>query len=372
MRRHPVDRDTRARGQSLALFAVSLTVMILGVGLVIDGGNALAQRRASQNASDLAALAGARIVAEWIGGDTVNGIDANVVSSITQSVAANGATPLAFGSPNGPRYVDQNGGFTGWVGGGTIPANTVGVKLNTSRTWTPYFLRIVGMNSWTAGADATARGGYAAGGPGGAVFPAGVAEAFFNGRTPCGGDISNDPTSDCYPQQLTPGDLNVPGGFGWLKFGCYPGTIDSKDPNYGKGLIFGLGQVPHASDGGCSTAKTFLQTEIGPPSQSFGCCTKVGLPGSSDDIGSLPGDKTSADCSYYITAGTTLTVPVWDAAYGTGANAYYHIVGFTGWQITGCDGGKHLIGVWRQPIWAGPTTTTPGFAGAPLAVQLIH
>lgn len=363
MRRLGNDRGEESRGQAFVLFAISLVVLILGVGLVIDGGNALAQRRASQNAADLAALAGARIVAEKISGDTVNGTDLNVVASINATVGANAGATITYGPPNGPRYVDSNGATTGFVGGGTIPANTVAVKLATTRSWSPYFLRLAGFTSWSASAEATARGGYFSGPPPGNVFPAGVAEAFFQG-SPCSGPISTDPTSPCYPSHLTPGNLNVPGGFGWLKFGC-----TGPDSN---GLPFGLGQVAPANAGGCSNDKGFLQTELGPPTLTFGCCTQVGLPGSGDDIGSLPGDKNAADCSYWVNGGQTLIVPVWDSAGGTGQNAYYHIVGFTGWQITGCNGGKDLEGVWRQPLWSGPTTTTPGFAGAPLAVQLIH
>jgi hypothetical protein len=229
--------------------------------------------------------------------------------------------------------------------------------VQTSRSWAPYFLGIIGMTSWTARADATAKGGYAAGGPGGGVFPAGIAEAVFDGRQPCAGDISDDPTSPCYPMHLTPGTLNVPGGFGWLKFGAA-----------GKCTGFGLGMI----DDGCDNSKPFLQDEIGPPPNSYGCCTQVGQPGSEDKIGSLPGNKASADCSYYIDNNVVVYVPVWDYAGGTGANAYYHIVGFTGFQITNCDGGKDLEGVWRVPFFLGPTTTTPGFAGEGLAVQLIR
>jgi hypothetical protein len=80
----------------------------------------------------------------------------------------------------------------------------------------------------------------------------------------------------------------------------------------------------------------------------------------------------SADCTYYIDNKVVITVPVWNFADGTGANAYYHIIGFTGWQITACHGGKDLEGVFRQEFFTGPTTTTPGFAGASLAVQLVH
>jgi hypothetical protein len=70
--------------------------------------------------------------------------------------------------------------------------------------------------------------------------------------------------------------------------------------------------------------------------------------------------------------GGVVTIPVWDVAGGSGANAWYHIVGFTGFQITGCDGAKSVTGVWRQPMFLGPTTTTPGFAGQALAVQLLR
>jgi hypothetical protein len=339
------------RGQILPLFVLLLPVVILSVGLVIDGGTALSERRGSQNTADFAALAGARVVAEWIGGDSSNGTDLNVHDAIVHSTAVNGGTPLTFGSPNGPTYVNANGLNVGFIGTGTIPTGTVGVQVSSSTTWTPYFLSIIGMKNWTASASATARGGYAAGGPPGPVFPVGIAEAFFNGRVPCSGAVNSG--ASCTPQHLTPGDLNVPGGFGWLKFGCSG---------------YGLGQ---GSNGGCSNSKPFLQSEIGPPANSYGCCTAVNLPGSADKIGSLPGNKASADCSYYITNNIVVTIPVWDSAGGTGSNAWYHIVGFTGFQLTTCDGGKDIEGVWRVPFFTGPTTTTPGFAGAPLAVQLI-
>ena len=353
MMRTSLRSDSGNRGQDLALFVLSLPVILLAVALVVDGGTALAQRRGSQNASDFAALAGARVVAEWIGGDSTNGTDANVGAAIVQTVAVNGGTPLTLGSPKGPTYVNSAGGNVGFVGaGGPIPAGTVGVRVTSSRSWTPYFLSLIGMKNWTASADATARGGFAGGGPGGPVFPVGIAEAFFNNRTPCSGAVSS--SANCVPQHLTPGDLNVPGGFGWLKFGC---------------AGYGLGQ---GSSGGCDNSKPFLQSEIGPPANSYGCCTQVGLSGSADRIGSLPGNKVSADCSYYINNAIVVTIPVWDAAGGTGSNAWYHIVGYTGFQLTACDGGKDIEGVWRVPFFTGPTTTTPGFAGAALAVQLIR
>ena len=93
------------RGQVIVLFALVLTVVVFAAGLVIDGGLGLAQRRATQNASDFGALAGARIIAEFVSGDTVNGTDANVQSAISLAVTKNGGRPVTFGAPNGPRYV---------------------------------------------------------------------------------------------------------------------------------------------------------------------------------------------------------------------------------------------------------------------------
>ena len=344
-------------GQILLLFALVATAILLIVGLVIDGGYALTQRRDAQNAADFAALAGARIVATKISGDTTNGTDANAVAAIQTVAQANGGKPVTLGAPDGPIYVNSVGTQTGWVGGGIIPSGTVGVRVGTTVSWRPFFMGIIGINNVDASATATARGGYAAGGPGGNVFPAGIAQANFDGRSPCSGTesglVGGNP---CDTMHMTPGNLNVPGGFGWLKFGC-----DG----------YGLGQVAPANNGGCDPNKPFLQTEIGPPARSFGCCTEVGQPGSPDKIGSLPGNKASADCDYYIDNKIVVTVPVWDTAGGTGNNAWYHIVGFTGFQITNCNGGKDIEGVWRVPFFTGPTTSTPGFAGAALAVQLI-
>ena len=362
-----IDSRRSGSGQMIVLFAGALTAIILIVGLVIDGGNAFAQRRGVQNSSDFGALAGARIVAEWVGGDTNNGTDANVRLAIQNALTANNAS-TTFGSPNGPVYVNQNGaiipaaGAVGsFVGNGTIPTGAAGVKVSSGRNFKTYFLGLMGVGNWDATASATATGGYAAGGPGtgGTLFPAGISLSFFTTFPFCSGPVSTVPTDACYPHQLTPGNLNVPGGFGWLKFGC-----DG----------YGLGQDPPQNAGGCANSKPFLQSEIGPPSNSYGCCTQVGVSGL-DRIGSLPGNKVSADCSYYIDNEITVTVPVWDTAGGNGSGGWYHIIGFAGFQITECRGGKDIAGVWRKAFFVGPTTTTnptPGFPGAALGVQLVQ
>jgi hypothetical protein len=343
----------------IALFALASTGIILAVGLTIDGGYAFAQRRGSQNAADFAALAGARVIAEFVAGDTTNGTDANVAAAITNSIQSNGTTPITFGAPNGPVYITTTGAPNGFVGtavDGKIPVGTAGVSVGTSKSWKPFFLGVIGVGNWTASSVATAKGGYSLAGPPGDVFPAGVSQATYDQFPLCSGDIGS--SLDCQPLHLTPGSLNVPGGFGWLKFGAA-----------GKCTGFGLGMI----NDGCDNSKPFLQSEIGPPANSYGCCTAVthGTP-PTDRIGSLPGNKASADCSAYIGHNITVVVPIWDVAGGTGANGWYHIVGFAGMELTACNGGKDIEGVLRQLILPGPTTTDPQPKGASLGVQLVH
>ena len=346
-----VRTDHHPRGQMIVLVGLVLTVVVFAVGLVIDGGFGLSQRRAAQNAADFAASAGARVIAQHIGGNPTLGTDANVQAAIVNELAHNGADPVTFNAAGGPQYVSGNGTVLGYVGTGTIPGPacsadpvncTAGVQVRSNRHWKPFFLGVFGVSQWDASAVATAKGGYSNAGPlPGTLFPVGISLAFFNTYPACDGAVGS--SADCQPQHLTPGNLNVPGGFGWLKFGC---------------TGYGLGQDPPANAGGCGNNKPFLDSEIGPPSNSYGCCTQVGISGL-DQIGSLPGNKVSADCSYYIDNEITVTVPIWDTAGGTGSNGWYHIVGFAGFQITGCSGGKNIEGVWRLPFFEGPTTTTP-------------
>jgi Flp pilus assembly protein TadG len=379
---HRSSASGRQRGQMVVLFALSATAIILAVGLVIDGGYALAQRRASQNASDFAALAGARVLSEFVAGDTNNGKDANVKLALVNTININNGIPITFGAPNGPVYIGTNGTIvpsagaaTSYVGNGTIPAGAVGLKLTSSRTWTPFFLGLAGITNWTATTTATAKGGYSAGGPGGNVFPAGIATKFFTTYPFCPDPkvISTNPADPCYPKNLTPGNTNVPGGFGWLKFGA-------ADKGSSKCGGFGLGMDPN---NGCDGSAQGLNDELGPPPNSWGCCSAVpystdpskaaiGSAPGADKIGSLQGNKAEADCSYYINGKIIVTVPVWDTAGGNGDQAWYHIVGYAGFRITACPGAKNLSGVWVREVFNGPTTNTKGFDGQSLAVQLVQ
>jgi hypothetical protein len=368
------------RGQIIVLFALASAAMLMVAGFVIDGGFALAQRRASQNAADLAALAGAQVIASFVARDTVNGTDANVRAAIDRTLAANGAPPITYGAPDGPAYFDFGGNFLGYVGTGTIPAGTTAVRVSSSRSWRPFFLGLIGVTSWDAGATAAARGGYSPGvPPGGNLLPIGVSVQTYESFPIC---LAGTPAAQCTVVDLTEDAGNtggghlpgLPGGFGWLKFGC----ADERDIH---GNPFGLGQ----NNLGCENNTPFLLSQWGdlsadPPVRpdSYGCCTQVGLPGSGDKIGSLPGNKAAVKSStpgvaYYINNEVIAFVPIYRERFEQGANGYFHIIGFAGFQLVHVHGAKDIQGILRQVIFPGPVTgTSPGFPGAPLSVQLVY
>jgi hypothetical protein len=354
-------RTAKGQGQVLVLVTLMMTLLLALSAVVVDGGYAFSQRRSSQNAADLAALAAVKEL------NIAGATDAKVQAVITATVQANGAT-VAYGpANNGPRYFDVAGAPLGYVGSGLPAGNPVAVTVPVSATWRPFIAGVVGFGPWKASAVATARGKNNQPVAGG-IFPVGIAVASFDASTaghmtlcPPENEAGTGP-GECPPMAFTDGTNNEPGGKSWLKFGA----VD-------KCAGFGLGM---STTSGCDTSNVFLQDEIGdngpsgnePPGSTFGCCTAVGL-GGLDRIGSLTGNK-NVDCEYYVDNHVIVTVPVWDSSGGSGANAWYHIVGFAGFEMTRCNKGKNVEGVWRSGISTSPDVTPP-FSGTPLTIELL-
>jgi Flp pilus assembly protein TadG len=349
-------------GQTLVLFSLVLVVIILVVGLVVDGGYALSQRRGAQNAADFAAIAGTRVVQSA-------GTDANAVIAIEAALAANGAR-VANGSKKlyTAQYVDNTGGIVagavGTFGSGSVPSTARGVEVDASRTWTPYFLGVIGVTSWSAGASGVARSPGVDVGSG--VFPFAINKLTFDhGTCPKGKKAGSTSDPGCTIFDLTTGNLNLSGGFGWLKFGC--------------DTSFGLGQ----NGGNCANSKGSLDTEWGalPTTlpNTFGCCTSVSGSKGSNLIGSLPGNKASVNDSqpsinFYETNQLAGWVPVFDTTNGNGSGGTYHIVGYAALEITHIKGSKDIQGVLRYVSGVNgydapdlSLTQPPGGA-----VQLVH
>jgi hypothetical protein len=343
---NPIPRPER--GQILPLFAFTLVALLLGVAVVVDGGYAYAQRRHTQNAADFAAMAGTRIVGQKLTGrPTGSGTSANVRAAIQKMLTAGGAELVSA------RFVNEHGQpLADVMTAGTIPALAFGVTVEARSQWRPFLIGIIGGGDWLVSAEATA---FTPGRSlGGGVLPLGIQDTRYDSLVDCPlVDINS-----CIDQNLTSGKLYIPGGFAWLKFGIH-GQGGKCDWSPSLGMI----------GGGCQASQTFLDEQIGPPGDSYGCCTSVGLAGNYDRIGSLTGNEWG-DLSFHEDNQIPVWVPIWDHAGGTGSNAYYHIVGFGALIITGDnEHAKWLEGASISNACAEGTTipghdycTTPGGA----------
>jgi Flp pilus assembly protein TadG len=191
------------RGQILVLLVISIFALILGVGLVLDGGNAFAQQRATQNGTDAAANAGAVQLLKNVAAQTLTSppvTDAMVLGAVNAAATNNSlGAPTAFyttiagqcilsgGSTANPPCTTAAGAVA--VGSGSIPtvnavsgnplcplpygipattaAPACGVAVYGSRTFRTYFIGLgswigaSGINQLTASAAATAIAGSA-------------------------------------------------------------------------------------------------------------------------------------------------------------------------------------------------------------------
>jgi Putative Flp pilus-assembly TadE/G-like len=181
------------RGQILVLFVLGLLVMIAGVALLVDGGNAYGQQRSVQNGADAAANAGADVIAQKLAGLTKT--DADVASAMSSVAGFNNIAPLGYYTDVSGQPIDASGnvvavGSAAQVGaGGAIPPNAQGVHVGGSRTFNTTFARAIGLNTLTASADALAVTGKVIGGsflP--VVFPINITDCSGNGNLGTGKD----------------------------------------------------------------------------------------------------------------------------------------------------------------------------------------
>lgn len=135
------------RGQALAIFALSLTVVLLAAALAFDAGLIILERRDQQNAADAAAMAGARHI-------TSN-------QSLARSSAADIATANGFTTGVDSQVVNVHippvsGQFTSWP-------NAIQVEILNTRP--SLFAGIMGIANWPVSARAVAASFAGAGGP---------------------------------------------------------------------------------------------------------------------------------------------------------------------------------------------------------------
>jgi putative Flp pilus-assembly TadE/G-like protein len=175
-------------GQALVIMVLALVALMGVSGLIIDGGNAMANSRGVQNGADAAAEAGALVMASRLAGASTpaGGWDGSVNAAIIASAAANNVTVEAA------YYTDICGiplkadGTASLTGGGVYdfanakqvgtglpnPTSTTpdcpslqvgpaaGVLVKTRRDVGTYFARVLGINTLPVGALTTAAAGF--------------------------------------------------------------------------------------------------------------------------------------------------------------------------------------------------------------------
>ncbi len=217
------------RGQVLVIVAGGLLVMIAMTGLVVDGGFAWGQQRDNQNAADAASEAGAVVLAEAMTGLPRG--DAEVLAAVDASMAANGVDKVGAWYTNILGNLVDNSCVevastddAAEVGAGVLPAcpnGLLGVQAETSKTFETFLVRVIGFDTLTADADATAVAGYIGDAPVLPVtIPVNVVTCDGSGEV-----VLSDPAKE-WAEDASPPYFNVPltiplcknnpGNVGWL------------------------------------------------------------------------------------------------------------------------------------------------------------
>jgi Flp pilus assembly protein TadG len=308
-------RADRQSGQILILATLAMIVMVAGVALLIDGGNAYAQQRATQNGADAAANAGATVLAQKLGGHVRT--DADVAFAMNANAGLNTVSTSAYYTNMRGQPIDINGnvvaaGQAAVVGiSGTIPPNAQGVHNGASRTFGTSFARAIGISSLTASAEAIAITGPLIGGqfiP--LVFPVNITDCSKSGDLGTGEDewgTSNPGVPPAHPigqEYIVPlcktkvtGNGTGGGTFQVLDWDNSPNDCDT-DVSNPPAMQFNSFPVDIPSDGGNNCSN-------------------------------------SMDGPLNALHGKTVLVPICDqnCVSGSGANAVYHIIGVRGFYV---------------------------------------
>jgi Flp pilus assembly protein TadG len=279
------------RGQILVIVAGGAITLLLIMGLVLDGGIAIFNRRDAQNAADAMALAGTKYVA-----DTQQGkarVDPSAWSALMGAATANdceatSAIPCTWqawfvtGGVNGP--VDTPNVATPISASGAasiVPSNALGVRVAVRRRPGTFVVALAGIRSWDVNVEATAVAEVPAAAPPNGVLPIALKDDGTAGRSYQPGQVVD----------LTDGK-DAPGGFGYITW------TTSNDPNSLQNSICTPDNPPF------SLPSTFY-----------------GDPGKSDSSG------VRACLDQWINpAGQTVLIPIYDVVNGTGNSAQYRII----------------------------------------------
>jgi hypothetical protein len=393
---HNAERPTgtrRDRGQIIVIMVGGIIAMFAMVGLIVDGGNAFANQRATQNGTDAGALAGATQLAQNLSakGWTAVKSDADVAVAVGSSVAANGLAGWAgyYTDVNGD-MVDPSGNRENLtskaakVGSGVIPpcldttrcasGHASGVRVLGNKTIGTFVAKLFGLNSIGIAADATARAGYVthtcAAEAGCGVLPI----TFPNTMVSCdesGNAVqTNEPLviTDPPTRYIIPLCKNGPGNVGWLDWTPTAGgtseLIDSwLSPNNPAIPLPSWQYIPATGNINSQGLEDAMKTYIGKAGLMLTFDSTCDVEPANATLGSCPDDHVG----------------------GTGSNQWYHVPALSAFRVEEvyvsgsnpeCDTGNGatacIIGTFEnfvtQGVVAAGGTTVTGAVG----IQLIR
>lgn len=315
-------RTTRdgERGQLLVIVAGGFLALMAIAALVLEGGTLVLNRRDAQNAADLSALAGTRIVAlnYTDGGRT----QAQVLNEIMRVAGVNGCDPDGAGTPCDlvAHFVGDALVNLGEVGSGSaLPSGALGVQVGVTRHPGALLGRLppISRDQWDVSTEATAITGKPSSFPGGIILP--IALCGYTDRSvdppACLQAVASPPNAiDYQPGEiydLTDGK-DAPGAFAWLRW------YESDTPSTG-------------------ILAESLCNANNPP---FSLDTPYDDPHGSDEVwfytgnGKMNATAIRSCLDKWIASGATVLVPIFDLVEGNGTNVQYHVTGVAAFVLT--------------------------------------
>lgn len=335
------------KGQSAVIMALIMVVILALFALVIDIGNAYAERRRAQNAADAAALAGAQKLAD---ASTTNRAVIAAIKDYAQrnGMPADGVTQMC--------YTDLAGACIGGDSA-TIPDNTsqpqltygydIGVKVVVYKEFATYFARVLKWDTLPATADSTAFVCYGAN-EASNLYPMALSKDLFkdNGGVPVFGQ----------DYTIWNNLLENPGNFGWVNWGD-TGTIE---PAYYSGQ-------PSSQN----SSQTNLANNMHNTERSGTWKIEDWVPGTTGNMFQSSKVVDELTLRKNGTLPSSVVIPIYSEISGEGANTQYKIYGFASFRITAFgDSEANGNGDWyvtgRFERWA---TATPSVGGPQLGAQ---
>jgi Flp pilus assembly protein TadG len=276
------------QGQVLTIVAGGVLTLLLLLGLVIDGGIAVFNRRDGQNIADIAALAGTNEVADYHTGKKAV---PNVHAAIAAAAEANGCHAVgvvpcqwrAFYVRDGATGPRDSGPVP--AGAGAPPSNALGVRVEITREPRTFLARLALINHWTVGTQATA-----------IAFQPRMAPA--NGLLPIALKLDPAGYEEGQVYDLTDGK-DAPGGFGYISWT------------------------------GSNSAGALAESLRNPNNPSFYLPTSFFA-----DPGATNATDVRAALNNWVNSRDEVLIPIYDTVTGTGNNARYNIVGIAVFVVT--------------------------------------